>query len=236
MEELEESFMKGGGKESFFSYILSLSSTEKNELMNLVQYILLAIIPVTIILKIMKTYIPIDNPKKASIEILIEVIFQLVLIFASFWFIHKIIMFIPTYTGSPYPKLNVIQLVIPVFFLLICMKSSISEKMSILLERVLVMIGLSKETDEDEDEKKQKKKGYLDTNPMLPQQQASFMPPPMNTLKETNMGQQQNMNFQQGMNFQQSMDMSPPPYSMAGGYGIQEPMAANESGVTFLNF
>lgn len=228
IEELEESFMKGGGKDSFFGYMFSLSSTEKNELLNLVQYILLVIIPVTILLKLMKTYIPLDNPKKASIEILIEVILQLIIIFGLFWFIHKMIMFIPTYSGSPYPRLNIIQLVIPVFFLLICMKTSISEKVSILLERVLVAFGLMKEVDEDEDDKKKKKKGYTDTNPMLPQQNSTFMPPPMNTMRETAP--------QQNVNFQQSMDMAPPPYSMAGGYGLQEPMASNEAGVTFLNF
>lgn len=227
IEELEESFMKGGGKESFFSYMFSLSSTEKNEMVNLIQYILLAIIPVTILLKLMKTYIPLDNPKKASIEIIIEVILQLVIIFVAFWFIHKMIMFIPTYSGSPYPRLNIIQLVIPVFFLLICMKTSISEKVSILLERVLIAVGLIKETDDDEDSKHQKKKVYTDINPMLPQQN-NFIPPPMNTMKETT--------AQHNMNFQQNMDMSPPPYSMAGGYGLQEPMASNEAGVTFLNF
>ncbi len=226
-EELEETFMKGGGKESFFSYIFSLSSTEKNEMINLIQYILLAIIPVTILLKLMKTYIPLDNPKKASIEILIEVVLQLVIIFAAFWFIHKMIMFIPTYSASPYPRLNVIQLVIPVFFLLICMKTSISEKVSILLERVLIAVGLMKEIDEDEDDKKKKKPGFNDVNPMLPQQ-SNFMPPPVNTMRETAP--------KQNINFQQSMDMSPPPYSMAGGYGLQEPMASNEAGVTFLNF
>jgi hypothetical protein len=226
IEELEESFMKGGGKDSFFSYMFSLSSTEKNELLNLVQYILLIIIPVTILLKLMKTYIPLDNPKKASIEILIEVVLQLVIIFSVFWFIHKMVMFIPTYSGSPYPRLNIIQLVIPVFFLLICMKTSISEKVSILLERVLIALGLMKEVDE-EDEKNKKKKPHNDINPMLPQQ-STFMPPPMNTMKEN--GPSHNMNFQQ------SIDMSPPPYSMAGGYGLNEPMASNEAGVTFLNF
>jgi hypothetical protein len=225
IEELEESFMKGGGKDSFFSYMFSLSSTEKSELINLFQYILLIIIPVTILLKLMKTYIPLDNPKKASIEIIIEVVLQLVIIFSVFWFIHKMIMFIPTYSGTPYPRLNIIQLVIPVFFLLICMKTSISEKVSILLERVLIALGLMKEVDDEEEEKSKKKNNNVNT--MLPQQ-TNFMPPPMNTVRDNNP--------QQNMNFQQSMDMAPPPYSMAGGYGLQEPMASNEAGVTFLNF
>lgn len=231
IEELEESFMRGGGKDSFFSYMFTLSVLEKNEMINLVQYIVLAIIPITILLKLMKTYIPLDNPKKASVEIIIEVILQLVLIFVSFWIIHKMIMFIPTYSGSPFPKLNVIQLVIPVFFLLICMKTSISEKVSILLERILIALGLTPEADED-DEKIQKKNNpnqnaMLNHNAMLPQ--SNFIPPPpMNTTRETS--------SHPNIGFQQNMDTAPPQFSMAGGYGLQEPMASNEAGVTFLNF
>lgn len=231
-EELEEpTIMAGGGKESFFSYVFNLSSTEKNEILNLIQYVLLAIIPVTILLKLLKTYMPVENTKKASIEILIEVILELVIIFVVFFFIHRMIMFIPTYTHSPYPRLNIIQFVIPVFFLLITMKTPISDKMSILLERVLIMLGLSKEI-EDDDVKQKRKSAYgppeIDNPMMQSHMTGNFLPPPVNTMKET-IGQPHSQ-----MAFQQNIDMSPPPYSMAGGYGLQEPMASNEAGVSFL--
>jgi hypothetical protein len=135
-------------------------------------------------------------------------------------------MFIPTFSKSPYPKLNIIQLVIPVIFLLLCMNTAISEKVSILLERFLTMIGLIKKEDEEKPQKKQ----YNDIS-QIPQD--NFMPPPINTMVETSP-----MNYKQnkGQTFQQSMEMTPPPYSMAAGYGLQEPMASNEAGVTFLNY
>ena len=141
----EEDQIIGGGSKSFFSHMFSLNPNEKNDLLNMIQYVLLAIIPVIVILKLMKKYIPPDNDKKASIEIAIELVVQLIVIFATFWFIHKLIMFIPTYSKSPYPHFNMIQVIIPIVFILFSMNSTISEKANILLNRAMVLIGLSKE-------------------------------------------------------------------------------------------
>ncbi len=208
--------MNGGGltKESFISYMFSLSITEKNELVNLLQYIVLAIIPVVIVLKLMKTYIPPENNRKASVEILIEVVLQFSVVFLVFWFIHKLILFIPTYTGSPYPKISIIQMVIPVIFLLISMKTSLSEKLSILLERTMVMMGLSKENMEDDEEETKKKKQSTSilTAP------TNFLPNPQNTSVETN--QSQTPQFQQMYNAPQPIQTTQ--------FGMNEPMASND--------
>jgi hypothetical protein len=213
MDNLESyDAMTGGGltKESFVSYMFSLSITEKNELINLLQYIALAIVPIVILLKLMKTYMPPENNKKASVEIIIEVVLQFALVFLVFWFVHKLILFIPTYTGSPYPKISIIQMVIPVVFLLISMKTSLSEKLSILLDRSMVMMGLSKENMEDEDEtKKKKQSSSLLTAP------TNFLPNPQNTSVETN--QTQTPQFQQ-MSSPQSVQQ----------FGMNEPMASND--------
>ena len=133
------------GSKSFFNYMISLNPNEKNDLLNMIQYSVLAIIPIIIVLKLMKKYIPSENDKKASIEILIELVLQLIIIFASFWFINKLIAFIPTYSSTPYPHFNILQLIIPITFILFSMNSSISEKATILLNRVLIAIGLVKE-------------------------------------------------------------------------------------------
>lgn len=207
--------MNGGGlaKESLMSYMFSFSITEKNEIMNLLQYILLAIIPVVILLKLMKTYMPPENNQKASVEILIEVVLQFSLIFMVFWFVHKLILFIPTYSGSPYPKINIIQMVIPVIFLLVSMKTSLSEKLSILLDRTMVVLGLTKENMEDEEDEKKKKKPGSILNPPT-----NFLPNPQNTSVETN--QTQTPQFQQMYNAPQTMSMSQ--------FGMNEPMASND--------
>jgi hypothetical protein len=208
--------MNGGGlaKESLISYMFSLTTSEKCELMNLLQYMLLAIIPVVILLKLMKTYMPPENNHKATIEILIEVIIQFSFIFLVFWFIHKLILFVPTYSQSPYPKINIIQMVIPVIFLMISMKTSISEKLSILLDRTMVAIGLSKENMEDEEDTQKKKKQIVGgLNPST-----NFLPNPQNTSVETN--QNQTPQLQQIYNAPQAMNTTQ--------FGMNEPMASND--------
>ena len=121
------------------------------------QYIVIVIIPIVILLKLMKNYIPLENPDKGSIEITVEVLLQLFIIFIAFLFIHKLAVFIPTYSTIPYGKMNLIHIIIPVVFLLLCMKSSISEKLSILVERFMIVSGISrKEQMENQKEKKDK--------------------------------------------------------------------------------
>ena len=142
------------GSKSFFNYMISLNPNEKNDLLNMIQYSVLAIIPIIIVLKLMKKYIPSENDKKASIEILIELVLQLIVIFASFWFINRLITFIPTYSTAPYPHFNIIQVIVPIIFILFSMNSTISEKATILLNRTLVAVGLVKENfEEDEKER-----------------------------------------------------------------------------------
>jgi len=197
--------MKGGGNTSFFTYMFSLSSTEKNEIINAMQYILIVIIPIVILLKLMKNYIPLENPDKGTIEITVEVILQLFIIFIAFLFIHKFAVFIPTYSTVPYGKMNLIHIIIPVIFLLLCMKSSISEKMSILLDRFMGISGLAPK--ENMEEKK---------NPTENQQnQIQFPPPPQSTMIVKEPGFQGG--YQQGNQNQREQNFGPP-----------EPMPANE--------
>ena len=212
MDELDE-INGGDGSKSFFSYMISLSGNEKNDLLNMIQYVVLAIIPVIIILKLMKKYIPSDNDKKASIEILIEVVLQLIIIFGAFWFIHKLIIFLPTYSGSPYPHINLIQIIIPVVFTLFSMNSTISEKGTILLNRFLIMIGVVKEN-LDEDEQKSKKQVALMPPSLMPMvsSQESTRGVPSYDMRQDQQNQSHNQNT----------------FSPQSQYGIQEPAAANE--------
>jgi len=211
MSDTEEIFKGGGKSDSFVSYLTTITPVEKNELLNVFQYTLLAIIPLVLFLKFMKEYIPPENPTKSTIEITTEVVIQLFLIFFVFWIIHKVILYIPTYSNSPYEKLNMVQLVLPVLFLLFCMKSSISEKLSILLERALIMVGLKTEGME-EDPKKQSQKSQGQG-----MQQSQGMPSMPQMMPQINLP----MNTS---NQQEPMTMNNP------NFGMQEPFAANEMG------
>jgi hypothetical protein len=223
----DEEKITGGRSDSFVSYLTTISPVEKNEILNVFQYILLALIPLVLFLKFMKEYIPSENPTKSSIEITTEVVIQLFLIFVVFWFIHKVIMYIPTYSKAPYEKLNLIQLVLPVLFLLFCMKSSISEKMSILLERLLIMIGIKSEGMCEEDPKKKKNgqgKGQVQGQG---QQVQNVAIGPQLDLQIPQISRQLPTNSSHESRELPEMNMN---------YGINEPVASNEMGCSFVNY
>ena len=211
----DELIVKGSKTESFLGYMTTISTLEKNEILNVIQYIVLIVIPLVLLLKFMKEYIPPDSASKSSIEITVEVVIQLSLIFIAFWLIHKVIMYIPTYSTVPYEKLNLIQIAMPVVFLLFCMKSSISEKVSILLDRFMTLTGIRTEAMED----KKKQKGQAQGQPGQPAMpnQMPQMPPPM----------------AHSMNPNPPMNTSQEAMSMNMNYGISEPMASNEMGSPF---
>jgi hypothetical protein len=226
----EDKIISGGKSDSFVSYLTTISPVEKNELLNVFQYILLAVIPLVLFLKFMKEYIPPENPTKAGVEIATEVLIQLFLIFIVFWFIHKVILYIPTYSTVPYEKLNLIQLVLPVLFLLFCMKSSISEKMSILLERGLVMLGLKPEGMCDEEPKKKKGQNQNGKNGQTAQCQSgqNMLMGPQLELQMPQMARQMPTNTSHESREMPEMNMN---------YGINEPVASNDMiGCSFVSY
>ena len=213
--EKDDTFIGGSTSGSFVNYMFSMSDGEKVELINMFQYIILAIIPVIIIVRLIKNYVPPLNNKKATIEILIELIVQLVVLFALFFFVHKLIAFIPTYTKQQYHNVQFLPLVLPLLFVLFTMDKNVGEKAQLLLKRALVMLGINKENfegaDLEEEEANQKKvstqvAGQTCGQQMLPPQMSNpvMMEPPV----------------------RKSDKVQPQQYQ----YGIQEPTAANDFG------
>ena len=117
---MSELFMTGGEQienESFVSYMTKMSDGDKSELLNIGQYILIAIIPLLLVIKLMKMFLPEYDPSKGNIELLIEVVLQLFAIFILFWFIHRFILFIPTYSKVSYSSMNLFNVIIPFIFI-----------------------------------------------------------------------------------------------------------------------
>jgi len=139
-------------------------------------------------------------------------------LFTLFFFIHKLILFIPTYTKQQYPTIQFLPIVLPLMFVLFNLDKNFGEKAQLLIDRVLMMVGIKKENfegaDLDEEEKKQQTvnknvMGQTCGNQMLPPQMSNpnsvmLEAPVRKTDRETPQMQQQ--------------------------YGISEPMAANEMG------
>jgi hypothetical protein len=217
MEKPDElSFIGGSAQGSFVSYMFSMTDGEKVELINMFQYIILAIIPVILIVRLMKTYIPPVNNKKGSAEVTIELIVQLVVLVSFFFVIHKLILFIPTYTKQNYPSIQFFPVLLPLLFILFTLDKNMGEKAQLLLQRGLVLIGINKENFEGADlEEEEKNQGQVSQNVSGQVCNQQMMPPQMSNpvMMEPPVRKTDKQNPQQ---YQQ--------------YGIQEPSAANDFG------
>jgi hypothetical protein len=73
------------GPSSFFNYVFNFDSDNKAVILNMFQYIIIALIPVVLILKFVKEYIPEDDEKKDNLEILLEIILQLGVLYLLYY-------------------------------------------------------------------------------------------------------------------------------------------------------
>ena len=99
-------------KPTFLSHVFSTSDEDKGEMLNVMQYALIGIIPVVILNKLVHRFIPEADPDKSSLELLVEIAIQIVIIFIGIILIHRIITFVPTYSGFKYETLSLTSVVL----------------------------------------------------------------------------------------------------------------------------
>ena len=128
-EELKESM-------GFFKYVFNFDDENKAQILNMLQYGILAIIPTIIILKITKNIVPEENEDKGSLEILVESVGQLILILLLIWLSNKVISYVPTYSKVEYPEFNIISVLLPWLVVLFTMQTKLGHKINILAERL----------------------------------------------------------------------------------------------------
>ena len=80
MDKLEES-TKELNNEGFMNFVFKFDENQKATMLNIVQYTILAIIPMIVILKTIKNYIPDVDEEKESLMVLAEVVLQLIIMF-----------------------------------------------------------------------------------------------------------------------------------------------------------
>lgn len=123
-------------KVTFFSHVFNFENESKTEIVNLIQYSLLAIIPIIFLNKSIQRFIPEANPDKGSFEILAEVVVQVVVIFVGMILIHRMITFIPTYSQGRYEHVNILNIGIGFLIILMSIQSKLGVKVNILVDRL----------------------------------------------------------------------------------------------------
>jgi len=140
MENVSETIKSSkSDKMGFIEYVFNFDDENKNNIMNMLQYTVLSIIPVILILKLTKNIFPEEDDTKGSLEITAESIGQLLIIMLGIWFTNKIIQFIPTYSGEAYHKFNEITFILPFMIILATMQTKLGAKFNILTNRVMAL-------------------------------------------------------------------------------------------------
>ena len=137
MESLDEISKSANGKNSFFNHVFNFNNDSKAEMLNIIQYAVLALIPVIILNKGMQKYVPISDDDKNSIEICGEIIIQIVVMFLGMLIIHRIITYIPTYSGEKYAGFSVTNIILAVLVIILSLQTKLGDKVSILVDRLL---------------------------------------------------------------------------------------------------
>jgi hypothetical protein len=134
MEILQET--KDLSQKTFFNHVFSTTEEGKAELLNVVQYSTLGVIPVVALNKLIARFIPDADPDKSSLEVLAEIFFQLVVMFCGIIIIHRVITYIPTYSGFKYDNLVLTNVILAFLILILSIQTKLGLKVNILVDRV----------------------------------------------------------------------------------------------------
>jgi len=134
MEAIEEPVKHTNG---FMNHLLKFDSDTKGELLNVLQYSILGLIPVILFNKNILTLFPAASEEKGNIELVVEIVGEITTIFLGIFIINRLITYIPTYSEKTYSSLNLIQLVLIFLIIILNFQTELATKVDILVERVM---------------------------------------------------------------------------------------------------
>lgn len=137
MESIDETSRNISSKMGFFKHVFNFDDNSKSEMLNIMQYSLIAIIPIVILNKISQKYVPEADEDKGTLEISMEIILQIMFVFLGILMVNRIITYIPTYSGDKYPEFNVIYIILAFLTITLSLQTKLGEKVSILFDRVV---------------------------------------------------------------------------------------------------
>ena len=147
MESLDNLTKNSSSKEGFFKHVFNFNTESKSDMLNIIQYSLIAVVPVIILNKITQRFIPEADEDKSSLELLAEVIIQMLVMFLGIFFINRFTTYFPTYSGEKYPDFSVITIILAVLVIVLSLQTKLGEKVSILVDRIMEKTGKTEKTE-----------------------------------------------------------------------------------------
>jgi hypothetical protein len=220
MDEIE-TVSKTAQKLTFINHMTKFDDDTKSELLNILQYSLLAIIPIVFLNKGIGRFIPDADESKGNIEIIFEVISQTFVMFIGIFIIHRLITYVPTYSGERYGELNIINIIIGILVIVLSLQTKLGEKMNILVDRLLDLWDGNTTLKEGEKQKQKQEapQRMRSANPFPTPEPLSLKNEP-SQVNYNSMHQQQNTPLVNANSPHNQLNVVPPPMEL---------MAANEA-------
>lgn len=227
MESLDEITKSTNGKPGFFKHVFNFNDDSKSEMMNIVQYAVLALIPVIIMNKAMQKFVPEADEEKGSPELLAEIVGQVIIMFLGILIIHRIITFIPTYSNEKYADFSVTSIILAMLVIILSLQTKLGEKVSIIVDRIMEV------WEGPKDQKKGKKgQGNVKVSQPISQNQpmtSSMSSSSMGSTSISSLPQQQATQQMPDYNNMYQQDSTPLVGAASPGMESFGPMAANDA-------
>ena len=73
--------------------------------------------------KLVQKFIPDADPDKNSLEIIVEVLIQLIIMLGGIILIHRMVTYIPSYSGFKYDTLNITNVILAFLVILLSLQT-----------------------------------------------------------------------------------------------------------------
>lgn len=140
---------------SVMKAIFKFDDETKTTLMNLIQYVLVAFIPLIALQMGSEKIFPEHHEEKGNVELLMEILGQSVFIILGVFLIHRIVMVVPTFSGVSMGDINLFTIVLVFMLCALMFPGNIQMKSATLSNRL--MDAWEGKTEDKKDKKKNDK-------------------------------------------------------------------------------
>lgn len=134
MEDIKETTQKLQ-KSGFIQHVFNFDDSTKKYLTNSTQYVLTSLGPIILLNKVLEDLLSDFDETKGTMEVLAEVVLHLASLTTGIFFIHRIVTYLPTYSGVAYENINLFSIIISLGIILYYSSSRLGLKMKLLGER-----------------------------------------------------------------------------------------------------
>jgi uncharacterized membrane protein YgcG len=127
----------GSQPRTFLSHVFLSTEEGKAEILNIIQYAFMGIIPIVILNKLIQRFIPEADPENSTLELLVEIFIQIIVMFCGIILIHRMITYFPTYSGFKYENLTLTNIVLAFLIIVLSIQTKLGIKVNIIYEKLV---------------------------------------------------------------------------------------------------